>query len=342
MAKVRQEINLCSRYTGNQAEARLCRGWLDSGDLGGTVTYYFEAWIAKGTGTDQPVYLKNSNGDTEATLTASSYSYVRHRTSFTPDNSYKEKYLDVNNSYTYVGAARIVMVQDIGGNTTLSTVCQFEVGALQEDLSSAGPLTYPKYWKYESAKFDGTPTFTACASWKNDASNTQSVTIKLQEDDGSFANWTDKATIVSSGQSSGVPTYTESAAFTPTDGRHYRIYVSGGSVCWIGNAGVIATLSGASQFQSQMLVCPYEATSSGAVGMAYYDPAEFDGVGLDALAEHAASSSSSNTKLQKDPDGTPTDLTNSNITGANLVRGASAIGNLPNPADEIAGYVITA
>jgi hypothetical protein len=54
------------------------------------------------------------------------------------------------------------------------------------------------------------------------------TTIDIQEDNGSFAGWTDKATMVSYG-SAGVATSTRArVSFTPTTGRHYRLAFKAG------------------------------------------------------------------------------------------------------------------
>lgn len=57
-------------------------------------------------------------------------------------------------------------------------------------------------------------------------------TISLQEDDGAFGSWTDKATISTSGYASGL-SRARSSAFTPTSGRNYRL----ASVTESANAG---------------------------------------------------------------------------------------------------------
>jgi hypothetical protein len=56
---------------------------------------------------------------------------------------------------------------------------------------------------------------------------TATSTITLQEDNGAFGSWTDKQAIVSVGTASS-PTRVRSAAFTPHDGKHYRIVFSNG------------------------------------------------------------------------------------------------------------------
>jgi len=52
------------------------------------------------------------------------------------------------------------------------------------------------------------------------------VGVALEEDNGSFGGWTFKTQIVAAGKTSTTSERVRSAAFTPTDGRHYRIVAS--------------------------------------------------------------------------------------------------------------------
>src|SRR5205085_8638912 len=104
------------------------------------------------------------------------------------------------------------------------------------------PLTNPKYWTYTSANWDGTVAISAEVTYST--SSTQTATITLQQDDGSFANWT-TAVLIVGGISNTTATRTRSAAFTPAaTGRHYRISGfesanSGGKTYTIYNAKII-------------------------------------------------------------------------------------------------------
>jgi hypothetical protein len=70
-----------------------------------------------------------------------------------------------------------------------------------------------------------------------------------------------------------------------------------------------------------------------------YDPNDFDGV--DVVAKHAiyASSGSSNVKLQYDLGGTPTDITNSSVTGQDYIKGSAM--TMPT-VDDIDANIVTA
>lgn len=94
------------------------------------------------------------------------------------------------------------------------------------------------------------------------------TTIYLQQDNGSFANWTNVATIVNGGTAI-VPTHVSlSSPFTPIDGRHYRI-VSNINNSWgtfnIYNAKIVATQSTkVKKLEPQYLLLNTKSTSIGA------------------------------------------------------------------------------
>ncbi len=124
---------------------------------------------------------------------------------------------------TSVKAARIIVIDN--PTTITSTETQIEVGGqggTTYTSTTAVALTNPKYWLYTAANWNGTIAFYAEVTYKTASSNT--ATITLQEDNGSFASWADKVTIVSA-TSSTTATRLRSASFTPTNGRNYRIAV---------------------------------------------------------------------------------------------------------------------
>jgi hypothetical protein len=105
------------------------------------------------------------------------------------------------------------------------------------------------------------------------------TTIVLQQDDGSFANWTDKVTIVDAGNA-GNPTRVRSSSFTPTSGRNYRIAVKegySGAVHAIYNAKIIID----------------QATGTGLSGATY-----------DSISFSAASQTATTHGVDFKPDGT--------------------------------------
>ena len=150
---------------------------------------------------------------------------------------------------------------------------------------------------------------------------TPSVTIKLQEDDGSFAGWTDKVTIVNASTSSTLSRI-RSSSFTPTSGRHYRIVSSISSTNSsydIYNAKIIANQSTSiSKLESQYLLL--NTQDSGSTGLQNY-PILWDAsawVGVNNVYKYAqdATNSSDGSKLQDITNGNA-DITNATVTGAN-------------------------
>lgn len=176
----------------------------------------------------------------------------------------------------------------------------------------------------------------ALISW---SAVTSTVTFKLQEDDGSFANWTDKATIVSAGTATAA-TRVRSSAFTPTPGRNYRIVssTSNGNLTYeIHNAKIVVQQSGTiTKLEPQYLVSN-ELLSAGTSLQnfdTYYDPAEWNNTTNTYYHEASgASGTTSSVKLQSDPNGTPADIANSAITPANRTRSAAL--TMPGSAQTI-------
>ncbi len=90
----------------------------------------------------------------------------------------------------------------------------------------------------------------------NDISQFATTTITLQEDNGSFASWTDKQVIVSNGTASS-PTRVRSTSFSPTSGRHYRIvFKSGynGATFAIYNAKIVVDQTSPTKLEPQYLL----------------------------------------------------------------------------------------
>jgi len=86
----------------------------------------------------------------------------------------------------------------------------------------------------------------------------------------------------------------------------------------------------------------FDLTTTGLQILKHFDPDEWnaDSGTITFHHEQYGSSSSSSAKVQKDVDGTPTDITDSIATGANLAR-SSAMSGMPTSPDEIATYVVT-
>lgn len=193
-------------------------------------TYYFEIVADTTLSITDTVTLRRkgtTTDDATCTIPLGTTAATRIRSaSFSPPAGQTEYVVFINTSVganTSVKAARIIIIDNPA--TLTSTETQIEVGGQggQAYTSSiAVPVTNPKYWLYTAANWNGTKTFFAEVTNKTASTNT--ATITLQEDNGSFASFVDKVTIVSA-VSNTTTSRTRSVAFTPTDGRHYRVAV---------------------------------------------------------------------------------------------------------------------
>lgn len=226
-----------------------------------------------------------------------------------------------------IKSAKIIILQSAAAITATQT--QIEVGAYGLRIPAAVdtwyPIEEPKYWKYESAKWDPTPTFHLAftAQCEDDK---ESYHVALEYDDGNF-NWSGTYVAEVADLNSEAVTYYESSSFTPTNGYHYRLCYQGDDNkddFTIFNAKIVATQTDATaitKLQPEYLLINDAQTDTGLQEFqTYFNPAEWDGVSNTYYHEHSANSASSNSKLQTDLDTTPADIANSNITGDGLVR----------------------
>lgn len=244
LTEIRQEINLLchilSATSGNAATAdetaELDKNWYPDGTFYFEVVGYTSASLAvdialrrKGTSTDDAIC------SIPAGTTAPR---VFRSPAFTPPTTAAEYvvYLPNTSGATkYVVSARIVILQK--AMVLTKTENQYEVGNYETGKSNTAvaPLSYPKYWNQNWTVRD-------CAGMKYVEvvykASGGSVTISLQEDDGSFANWADEVIIVSAGTAStptrvraGRSTEVTEGVFHPMPGRHYRVaaYCSAGT-----------------------------------------------------------------------------------------------------------------
>lgn len=225
-AVIRQEINLLDHATGSMVDPAGApeRSQLDTTQYNGSVTYYFEIVYSSGeTGTAS--LRRNGTTTDDATINLAAVNNTRSRTSFTPPAGQTSYFVySATGSMTeLVQAARIIIIQDTSTSSLTTTETQIEIGNSETGRTNttSSPLTNPKYWLYTAANWDGTKTFYAETTWVTSATNF-TLTVTLQEDDGSFGTWSDLATIVNANTNTTV-TRTRSASFTPTTGRHYRI-----------------------------------------------------------------------------------------------------------------------
>lgn len=282
--KIRQEINLLNREVrSSDSETTNFGEWVYIDvDNYNNPEFWFEV-IGQNLDSDETEYFYLHSDDamdktfppgtTDSTITlpvnTTSWTYKRSSTSFVP--SYNQAWYWFGFGTTYVNeshrckSAKIIILQDAAEITDTQT--QIEVGAyeLWADVATAEtyyPLSEPKIWKYESSKFDPTPTFTFgfTALNENDMDTTR---IALQE--SSDAAFTSPSTVTNSVVSftSETVAYYESSAFTPTDGYYYRVVYTNDDTKYGGtiyNAKVIAT-----QWQSEFP----KFSTSGAYGAVY-------------------------------------------------------------------------
>ncbi len=167
------------------------------------------------------------------------------------------------------------------------------------------------------------------------------VGVALEEDDGSFGNWTFKAQILNRGVASSTSSSTRSAAFTPTTGRHYRLVASttnSGFTYEIHNAKIIVDqTSSPTKLEPQYLLA--NTGFGGSTGLqdfdTYFDPADWSGVNNTYVHQSAGvSAGTGDVKLQSDPNGTPADISGSAITDVVQVEQSSSL-TMPGSASTI-------
>jgi hypothetical protein len=214
-------------------------------------TYYFEIVGDSTISISFNVTLRRkgtSTDDATANIPLLTTAYKRVRSaSFTPPAGQTEYvvFIDATAGATKnVKSARIIVIDN--PTTLTSSETQIEIGMTKTGLTSTTATkvvpdtTLTKYWKADTTLWDGTITYYAEVTYLM-ASSKSSGTFVLQEDNGSFASWTDKVTIVNAGVAS-VATRVRSASFTPTNGRNYRIaylVASSKSAATIYNAKII-------------------------------------------------------------------------------------------------------
>ena len=176
---------------------------------------------------------------------------------------------------------------------------------------------------------------TAIAVFKAVNTSEPTVTVKLQQDDGTFANWTDvtSGTIVSGGTSTSASRVRTGTAFTPVDGRNYRVVSSisssSGVTYGIYNAKIIAVGGSQTKFETQYLIAN-TGSFGGSTGLSDYDvrwdPSEWAGVTNTYYHEaNGVSSGTGDVKIQSDPNGSPADVTNSSLTNVTETSRSSSL-----------------
>lgn len=243
MAKIRHELNIIVATVATQSidtgtAGGVLHGYvrLDPAQYNGTLTAYLEVVSKNGTAGTVSITLRRAGtatDDASISLAGSQTVFSRNRsTSFTPSTAYTYFIQFSSTSAFVINSAKIILLQDTSTAAITNSETQIEIGNKQQSIAAgstaATALANPKYWYYDSAKWDGTATFYAEVTFKLNSSGP--ISWRLQEDNGSFASWADKVTIVSSSSATAM-TRTRSATFTPTTGRNYRlVYVQGGTM----------------------------------------------------------------------------------------------------------------
>ncbi len=165
--QIRQEINILdaafSGPSGSQATSSEIV-LLDSTQYS-SGTYYFEVDASTTSATNATISLVNAtSGVSIADLTTvNGTSFARYRSSsFTPPGVPTEYKVQAGNQAVgkKVIAARIVILQNATSLTNTET--DIEIGNNEILTSTAtSTLASPKYWSYNSSKWDGSPTFAA-------------------------------------------------------------------------------------------------------------------------------------------------------------------------------------
>ena len=164
LTTIRQEVNVIdaslsaasSAYSTSSAIANI-----DPSKYTGA-TYYFEVVASTTSATNATVSLVTTAGVAAKTITINGTAYARYRSTSFSIGAATDYQVRVNNEAVGKGviAARLVILQN--NNPISVTQTQVEVGNSQTYTSgTAATFTAPKYWKYTSSKWDGSPTFYA-------------------------------------------------------------------------------------------------------------------------------------------------------------------------------------
>lgn len=164
----RQEINIIdATVTATGDHAAIVR--LDTNAYTGA-TFYFETVANVVSGTLTVALERAGTATQDSTISVTATSYTRQRsTAFTPPSgvTYYNINLDTGASGPSVQAARIIILQSADPLTLTQT--QIEIGNEEtgKTNTATAALSNPKYWKYTASLWDGSPTFSAQASFKH-------------------------------------------------------------------------------------------------------------------------------------------------------------------------------
>lgn len=170
--QVRQELNITDAYyfaaSGSFATSSEI---VANCDCYTSPTYYFEVVASTTAATNATISLVNATSSAIIkSITVNGTSYKRYRSSaFTPTSSSTEYKVVLGNEAVGKGiiASRVVVLQNAA--TLSNTETQIEIGSATTSASNTTtlPLQSPKYWYYNAAGWDGSPTFSAEATYQN-------------------------------------------------------------------------------------------------------------------------------------------------------------------------------
>lgn len=162
-AKIRQEINILDKYLGATSGAYATSSEIIQIDTTQytSPTYYFEVVASSSASVAFVVELESPAGATTSTIfvPTGSTSYTRFRSAaFTPTtgaNNYIVRVGNASGGAKGVLAARVIILQGVA--TLTNTETQVEIGSATTSASNTTtlPLQSPKYWYYDSSKWDG-------------------------------------------------------------------------------------------------------------------------------------------------------------------------------------------
>jgi hypothetical protein len=310
--KMRQEINFLNRPFNSTGSLVLSDeiAYFDTADYNGEAVY-LEVFAKNLSGGSLVVFLESdTTADFGTPEIEQSVSIPGNTDYWTLIRSaqvtgiggpyFKVAHPAVNGTDVEVKLAKLIILQSATDITETQT--QIEVGNYQSEILAAAANTwyvidFPKWWKYESAKWDPAPTITFGITYlcENDMG---SIDFGIQEDDGA-GGWTTTPIATITGLTSETVDYQESASFTPTNGKIHRLVWRSSNTMYgmdIYNAKMILTQTDATaitKLQPEYLLIN-EAVLFDEFQMEspiYFDPGEWEGVNNAYYHEHGGSHS---------------------------------------------------
>jgi hypothetical protein len=233
MPKIRHEINILNGTMGAGGISGEMVA-IDPSKYSGSVSFYFET-VVTASSTGQVVFQKTSSGASFGFTSYTSSTPSVQRISITPNAGADTYQIQSQMTVGTLKAARLIVIQDTGVDSLRQCETQIEIGSRSSVTAATIPTgtvatnqQNPKYWFYDSAKWDGSPQFFFEATFITPTSKS-TASVQLQVADGTgdgFAGWANvtnglvNTTFGAGG--SGVPIRAASP-FTPISGRWYRI-----------------------------------------------------------------------------------------------------------------------